>query len=149
MSIHAGGQEVETDGVTSHSPGPESVTDVESTVPVPPAPDLVKRLRARALRTDCDEAADRIEALERRVAELDKGWQRSYDHDTGKLIERAERNEQDAARYRWLRDNKHLYLGPPVGRKPIKYIITGHSIGYVSASVETLDAAIDKAREVK
>ncbi len=83
--VWSGGQEVETDGVTSHSPGPESVTDVESTVPVPPAPDdLVKAARqaeeegryAERYRTMnanriCGKLADRIEALERRVAELE------------------------------------------------------------------------------
>lgn len=36
--INAAGQEVETGGVSSHGPGPQAVTDEESTVPAPAAP---------------------------------------------------------------------------------------------------------------
>ena len=36
--LNAAGQETETDGITSHGPGPFAVTDVESAVPVPAAP---------------------------------------------------------------------------------------------------------------
>jgi hypothetical protein len=37
-AINAAGQEVETGGVSSHGPGPQAVTDEESTVPAPAAP---------------------------------------------------------------------------------------------------------------
>lgn len=78
--INAAGQEVETGGVSSHGPGPQAVTDEESTVPAPAAPSTPQP-EAPTPRTDAalekptfeayGRLADLARQLERELAEKD------------------------------------------------------------------------------
>lgn len=73
--------------------------------------ELIERLRglyreysggvADAAADGCDDAADALEAQAREIADLQAGWQRTYDHDVARLQERlaaAERERDEVAR---------------------------------------------------
>lgn len=67
------------------------------------------------------------------------------------VLAALEAAQADAARYRWLRNTRRLYLGPIVGarrdgHKGSRYILSSVSIGRAPHDTETLDAAIDAAR---
>jgi len=73
----------------------------------------------------------------------------SHSGDIAALIAEVRALREDAERYRWLRDTERLKLGPPVGpsNEKRRYVIAATHIGSASAGTETLDAAIDAARE--
>ncbi len=55
-------------------------------------------------------------------------------------------DEQDAKRYRFLRDRRTIYLGPIINdrdEKGMRCICTGHGGGSVPRGTQTLDEAID------
>lgn len=58
---------------------------------------------------------------------------------------------KDAERYRWLRDNRYIYLGPVLGRDhewKHRYVLFGN-LRSIPAEIVSVDDAIDAAREGK
>jgi hypothetical protein len=59
----------------------------------------------------------------------------------------------EAARYRFFRDTKRLYLGPVVGarrdNKGERHILASMGLGCVPHDIETLDDAVDAAMAKK
>lgn len=96
----------------------------------------------RTLERELTALRARLEEAERSDRESLELYRRARD--------RAEACEKDAARYRWLRDGKRIYLGPVVGHDRRngggkRHLIASVSLGSCPPNIETLDAAIDSA----